>query len=101
MLPAGQRLDLLLLLLRRILLDGPCSSKLSGRFGRDVEPSPMPGHLKRSTLGSGSEGRTRDAPKNRQRARLPSVLTLLSLLAFLFTPPAALGQDPEEMKGAT
>jgi hypothetical protein len=31
---------------------------------------------------------------------LPSVLALLSLLAFLFSPPAALGQDPEEMKGA-
>jgi hypothetical protein len=59
----------------------------------------MPGHFTRSTLLSGSESRTRDTPKNRQCARLPSVLALLSLLAFLFTPPAALGQDPEEMKG--
>jgi hypothetical protein len=42
----------------------------------------------------------RDPLKNRQCTRLSSLLVVLCLLAFLFTPPAALGQDPEEVKGA-
>jgi hypothetical protein len=60
----------------------------------------MPGHFERSTLRCASGVRMRDTPRNSQCTRLSSLLAVLCLLTFLFVPPAALGQDPEEIKGA-
>jgi hypothetical protein len=60
----------------------------------------MPGRSKRSTLRSESELPMPGTPKNRPRVQLPSLLAVLCLLTFLFAPPAALGQDPDEIKGA-
>jgi hypothetical protein len=60
----------------------------------------MPGHSKRSTLRCESELCMPGTPKNHRCAQWPSLLAVLCFLTFLFAPPAALGQDPEEMKGA-
>jgi hypothetical protein len=60
----------------------------------------MPGHFKPSTLRCESELCTPVPPKNHRCAQLSSLLAVFCFLTFLFAPPAALGQDPEEMKGA-
>jgi hypothetical protein len=60
----------------------------------------MQGHSKSSTLRCGSQRRTRETPRNFGCAWLPSLLAGICLLAFLVSPSVALGQDPEEIKGA-
>src|SRR5580658_9392090 len=60
----------------------------------------MPGQSKNSTLRCGSECHRRTTSKNRQRLRLSSLLAGLCLLVFCGLPAVALGQDPEEIKGA-
>jgi sugar lactone lactonase YvrE len=60
----------------------------------------MQGDLITSILRCGYERKTRDSPKNLRCLRLPLFLALLCLPTFLSSPAAALGQDPEEIKGA-
>lgn len=60
----------------------------------------MQGDLITSILRCGYERKTRDSPKNLRCLRLSLFLALLCLPTFLSSPAAALGQDPEEIKGA-
>src|SRR5271154_5902455 len=57
-------------------------------------------HAKSSTLRCQNERYARDSAWDLRCSRLPPFLAILCLLAILFAPPVALGQDPEEIKGA-
>jgi hypothetical protein len=59
----------------------------------------MRGQSKPSTLCCGNQRRARETPKNLRYSRLSLFLAVLCLLAVLFTPLIAFGQDTEEIKG--
>jgi SMP-30/Gluconolactonase/LRE-like region len=60
----------------------------------------MQGHQSHSTVRHKSERHARESFKTLRCLQLRSFLTLLCLLTLLSIPVVALGQDPEEIKGA-
>jgi hypothetical protein len=60
----------------------------------------MQGYLSASTLRCENERRARDSNRNLRCSRWISFPVLFCLLTFLYAPTVALGQDPEEIKGA-
>lgn len=60
----------------------------------------MQGHPSASTLRCGYERQARNTAHKLRSLQLLSFLAVLCLLTFLCTPAVALGQDPEEIKGA-